>query len=148
MSDRPVKEKVYIAQLSKEVVVNFITLRDDEWMHERFGKEKLSAAFTSAGLDIEVILAIFFRLLTKDDKEFILKLKIFEEVDGELLIISFDNPVDKLKAIISGQRELTDIMTSIIQMRVKSNPAVIEDFKKKAIATKEEKNLDGDALKI
>ena len=39
-------------------------------------------------------------------------------------------------------------MTSIIQMRVKSNPAIIEDFKKKAIAMKEEKNSDGDALKI
>lgn len=142
----PVKEKVFIAQLQREVTLNFITLRDDEWMSDKYGSEKLGTAFTGAGLDIDVILGIFFRVLTKEDKESILKVKIVEEVDCELKEVSFTDPAQKMRAIVSGQKEITDIIMALTQTRMKSNPALVEDIKKKMIQASES-SLDGTKLK-
>lgn len=134
MNNRPTKEKVFLSQLQREVTLNFITLRDDEWMADKFGIEKLSTAFTGEKLDIDVILGIFFRVLTKEDKEAIIKVKIFDESGLELKEIIFDDAVEKMKAIISGQKEITDIIIALTQTRIKSNPAVVEHIKKKAMS--------------
>lgn len=128
---RPVKEKVFIAQLQREVTLNFITLRDDEWMSDKYGTEKLKTAFHGESLDLDVILGVFFRVLVKEDKELILKVKIQEEVDMEVRDIVFDCPVKKLRAIISGQKEITDIIVALTNTRIKSNPAIVEHLKKK-----------------
>ncbi len=128
---KPIKEKVFLAQLQREVVMNFITLRDDEWMLEKFGEEKLSTAFTGTSFDLDCVLAIFWRVLSKEDKESILKVKVVEEVGMELKEIQFDEPVKKLRAIIAGQKEITDIMQALVSTRIKSNPAVVEMLKKK-----------------
>jgi len=130
---KPTKEKVYLSQLQREVTLNFITIRDDEWMSNKFGPEKLAKCMTGEGLDIDVIFSIFFRVLTKEDKESILKVKIHDEVDGQLKEIEFNEPHEKLKAIVSGQKEITDIIIALTQSRIKSNPVIYEEIKKKAL---------------
>lgn len=130
---KPTKEKVYLAQMQREVVLNFITMRDDEWMADKYGVEKLSSAFVGETLDIDVIFGIFFRVLTKEDKEAILKVKVYEDHEMTVREVEFTDPVQKLKAIISGQKEITDIILALTHTRMKSNPAVVEALKKKAI---------------
>lgn len=148
---KPQKEKVFLAQLNREVVLNFITLRDDEWMLEKFGEEKLSSAFSGSTFDLDVVLAIFYRVLNKEDKESILKVKVVEENPEnpmELLEIKFDDPVKKIRAIISGQREITEIMQALVSTRIKSNPAVVEMLKKKlGSLNPNQETLDGHKLK-
>lgn len=148
---KPQKEKVFLAQLNRDVVLNFITLRDDEWMLEKFGEEKLASAFTGSSFDLDVVLAIFYRVLNKEDKESILKVKVVEENPEnpmELLEIKFDDPVKKIRAIISGQREITEIMQALVSTRIKSNPAVVEMLKKKlGSLNPNQETLDGHKLK-
>ncbi len=131
---KPIKEKVFLAQLQREVVLNFITLRDDEWMLEKFGEEKLSTAFTGNSFDLDVVLSIFWRVLGKEDREHILKVKVVEdnpENPMETVEVKFDDPIKKIRAIIAGQKEITDIMQALVSTRIKSNPAVVEMLKKK-----------------
>jgi len=140
---RPTKEKVFLAQMQREVTLNFITLRDDEWMSDKYGSEKLNTAFTGSGLDIDVVLGIFFRVLSTEDKEAILKVRIVEENDMIIKEVVFDDPVKKLKSIISGQKEITDIIMALTQTRIKSNPAIVEDLKKKMLAQANEEHSGG-----
>lgn len=147
---KPTKEKVYLAQMQREVTLNFITMRDDEWMANKYGVEKLTTAFVGETLDIDVIFGIFFRVLTKEDKEAIIKIKVYEDADGDemsLKEVEFTDPVSKLKAIISGQKEITDIIIALTQTRMKSNPAVVEQLKKKALEMSGH-NSDGTKPKI
>jgi hypothetical protein len=144
---KPLKEKVYLSQLQREVTLNFITIRDDEWMSNKFGSEKLATCMTGDGLDIDVIFSIFFRVLTKEDKESILKVKIHDEIDGELKEIIFNEPEQKLKAIVSGQKEITDIIIALTQSRIKSNPVIYEAIKKKALEKIQNNQEHSDGIK-
>jgi len=138
---RPQKEKFYIAQLGRDVVMNFITLRDDEWMVHEFTKEKLATAFTAQGFDIDVILAVCWRVLSVEDKKAILAVKVVEEVGMEIKEVAFNTPVEKMKAIISGQAEITAIYAALLNTRLKSNPYLMDDLKKKQM-NKAPENLD------
>jgi hypothetical protein len=144
--EKPTREKVYLAQLQRDVTMNFITLRDDEWMLDKFGREKLQTAFAGETLDLDCILALFFRVLVKEDKENILKVKIFDDSEMELKEVVFDDPVKKLRAIISGQKEITDIIVALTQTRIKSNPYVVEMLKKK-VADPNQSAADSDGIK-
>lgn len=134
--ERPTREKVFINHLNKEVVLNFITLRDDEWMKERFSEDTLTKAFTADGFNLDVIFSFFWRMLSVEDKKMMLAAKIYEESGMEVRELTFEDPIKKLYCIISGQGEISAIIAAIVNTRVKSNPVIAESLKKKALSSK------------
>ena len=129
---RPVKEKVFLASINREVLVGFISLRDDDWMQDKFGKEKILAAFGAEGFDLNVILWIFWRLMDVESKEFILKQKaVQDDENGIPRVVDVADPVERLKGIVSGASEVAAIIAAIYKMRFKSNPSADENVKKK-----------------
>lgn len=130
---RPEREKVYFSKLGKELFLDFISIADDEWMGEAYGEAKIRSAFGADGLDIDVVLGVFWRILDADGKRIILSCKIEQYEDGNMKLLQFDDPVKKLKSIVCGQDEILSIMMAIGQSRIKSNPNMVENAKKKVM---------------
>lgn len=122
------REKVYLAKLGKEVFLNPISIADDEWISEQWDTEALSKAFTQ--VDVSVIFGIFWRLLDDDAKRLIVKVKLTQWEGTEEAELVLADPVEKLKHIISGAKEIVEIMKAIVETRRKSNPEVVATQKK------------------
>jgi hypothetical protein len=122
------REKVYLSKLGKEVFLNPISIADDEWISEQWDAQTLEKAFTS--VDVSVIFSIFWRILDDDAKRLVAKVRLtqWEGTQESELVVS--DPVEKLKHVISGAKEIVEIMKGIIETRKKSNPEVAETQKK------------------
>ena len=126
---RPQKEKVYLKTLNTELALNFFTMADDQWIIDTFGEQRAQEGLEK--YDPEVVLSIFWRQLCDDAKRRIASAKIVEWdglVEKEL---SFDQPWQKLKHIVSGADELMSIWVAIISTKRKSQPEAMENLKKK-----------------
>jgi hypothetical protein len=123
------KEKVYLKKIDKEVILDFFTLSDDQWVIDTFGEERTEKAFME--FDPEVILSMFWNQLSNDSKKVISQIKIFKWEGLKEVIIDFTDPVEKLKNIVSGADELMAIWAGIISTKRKSIPSVDENLKKK-----------------
>jgi len=123
------REKVYLSRLDKEVFLNPISIADDEWMAEKWDTETLGKAFTEVNVDI--LFEIFWRILDVEAKRMIAKVAIIEFDNlTEKAPLDFENPVDKLKKIISGGKEIFAVMMAIYETRRKSNPDPVDNQKK------------------
>lgn len=122
------REKVYLSKLGKDVFVNPISIDDDEWMSENFSETQLVEAFKT--VNVQVIFAIFWRILDVDSKRMISKATVVE-FDGLVeKQIEVTDPIVKLKKIICGAKEIMDIMTAILNTKTNSMPDVSANQKK------------------
>ena len=128
------KEKVFLKKLNKEVVLDFFTIADDEYLMNHHGEEAVKEALTK--FKPEVILDIFWLALSKEDKRTIRYISITSFNGLNESKIEFTDHIHKLKHIISGADELLAIWNAIIQTRAKSIPELKENEKKKRTAKK------------
>ncbi len=107
--------------------MNFITISDEEWIREQFGN---TLAEKMMGGDVDAVLGLFWRILDNEGKKIVAttKIRIFEGLEEKEFIT--DEPIEKLKRIISGEDEITAIMHGIFDSRAKSNPEPVEIEKK------------------
>jgi hypothetical protein len=124
-----VKEKVFLKKLNREVMLEFFTIADDEYLIDAFGEEKIQNALMK--FDAEIVLAIFWRQINDEGKRAISSCKIIQWEGLEEKEIQFSDPVEKLKYIISGSDELMNIWSAIIATKRKSMPEPQENAKKK-----------------
>jgi len=129
---KPQRERVYLSKLDKELVLNFITLADDKDIYDRWGDEA-NALFLS--VHIEMVLWLFWQLMDSESKKLISLVVIEDWTDSlDAKVLEFTSPIEKLKRIISGQRELFVIWTAILNTRKKSDPEIDENAVKKKTA--------------
>lgn len=122
------REKVHLTKLGKDVFLNPISIADDEWIGEQWDTEALQKAFLS--VDVTVIFAIFWRLLDDEAKRLVAKVRLTQwEGTSETELVLAD-PIEKLKHIVSGSKEIIEIMKAIVETRKKSNPEPVETQKK------------------
>lgn len=122
------REKVYLAKLGKEVFLNPISIADDEWISEQWDTDALQKAFTQ--VDVSVIFGIFWRLLDDEAKRLVSKVRLTRWEGTEESELVLPDPVEKLKHIISGAKEIVEIMKAIVETRRKSNPEPVQTQKK------------------
>jgi hypothetical protein len=126
---KPQRERVYLSKLDKELVLNFITLADDKDIYDRWGDEA-NALFLSVHIDM--VLWLFWQLMDSESKKLISLVVIEDWTDSlDAKVLEFTSPIEKLKRIISGQRELFVIWTAILNTRKKSDPEIDENAVKK-----------------
>ena len=128
---KPTKEKVFIKRLDREVVLEFFTLADDALLNDKYGIEKVQKALEE--MDADILLDVFWNQLSNDGKRIIANAKV-SQWDGLVETqLEFDDPVKKLKHIISGADELLAIWSAIISTKRKSIPEINDNVKKKVM---------------
>ena len=128
---RPQKEKVFIKKLDREVMLEFFTLADDAYLNDKYGMDKVQKALEE--LDAEIVLDIFWNQLSNDGKKLVANSKISQWDGLTETSLDFNDPVKKLKHIISGADELLAIWIAIISTKKKSIPQIDENVKKKVM---------------
>lgn len=132
MITRPAKEKVYFKQIGKDLSLRFMTLEDDEWVQNRWTVDELKQGFDTG--DLSVILLMFWRMLDDESKRVVRDVKVYNWDGMQEKEIATDDPVQKLKMLISGPTEAGAIVTAMFQMRKKSNADPEANEKKKLTA--------------
>lgn len=131
MIQKPQREKVHLSRVGKsgtDIYINPISIADDEWINERWTPEEHQRAFTEVNVD--VLFGIFWRVMDDDGKRAIAALK-FVDWDGlEEKPVDILDPVERLKRVVSGGKEILELMTAIFETRRKSNPDVKRNEKK------------------
>jgi hypothetical protein len=126
---KPQRERVYLSKLDKELVLNFITLADDKDIYDRWGED---ANKMFINVHVDMVLWLFWQLMDGESKKLISLVVIEDWTDSlDAKVLEFTSPIEKLKRIISGQRELFVIWTAILNTRKKSDPEIDENAVKK-----------------
>ena len=128
MLTRPARPSVFLKNLNKAVFVNFITVSDEEWINESYPDGQIVDDLKSG--KPESMLDLFWRLLDNDAKRLIKDAKIVKWNGFEEIEIAFDSPVEKLKHIISGAEEITEIGKAVFRSNELSQPVKEETQKK------------------
>lgn len=122
------KEKLSLANMQgKELTLNFFTLADDRWIEETIpnANEKFQE------YDFDVMLSILWRLLDDASKDLIASVKLMQWEGMERKPYVTDDPVEKLKRIVSGSVDLALIYVAIVNTRAKSSPPPKETAERK-----------------
>ena len=127
----PARQKVFLANLGKEVKVNFISLADDQWMKDEYDEDELKNWYEHS----DIILGFFWHLVDDDSKQLITDKEFFELEGFEKKKVEFTCPVKKLEYIVQGDKEFDAIFQALIQTRKNSSRAVEEDDQKKSQET-------------
>ena len=126
---KPQREKVYISKLDKDLTLNFISLSNDKDIFDKWGED---ANLMFVQVHIEMVLWVFWMLLDDESKKTVANVEIEDWTDSlSPKILEFSCPIEKLKRIISGQRELFVIWSAIMSTRKKSDPELVENEQKK-----------------
>jgi hypothetical protein len=128
---KPTKEKVFIKKLGKELILDFFTISDDNWMMDKYGQEKLQKALTE--FEPDIVLDLFWRVMDDDSKRIIAKLRLVEWDGLEEKELKIDDPIERLKRVVSGADELFNIWAAILAVKKKSMPELDENIKKKVM---------------
>jgi hypothetical protein len=108
--------------------LNFITIEDEDYFNEKYPGNALIERMKEG--DVNAVLDIFWRLLDNDSKRIIRDVKLFRWEGMNEVVVATDNPIEKLRLIISGADEITAIMEAIFGVRTKSNPDPVDAQKK------------------
>lgn len=127
---RPQRESVYIAKLGKELRLNFITLADDAWIDEQWTPEELTDGLTK-NFNADMLLSLFWRSLDDEGKKMVADAKLVKWEGLKSEVLDINDPVEKLKHLVSGADELSAIGIAWIKTRTKSNAETTEIQKKK-----------------
>lgn len=128
-----VRESVFLSKLNQKIHINKLSMADEERVEEKVGLDKLNQAFQlkDSKNDFSVILAVLWEMLDTEDKRKIAKVKPIR-FDGLVEIpIEITDPVEMLKAIISGADELEAIVLGMMRTFIMSRPDISENAKKK-----------------
>lgn len=126
---KPTRPSVYIKNLNKTVFVNFISIADEEWIAEEYPDGSLDKRFRSG--DIDAVLNVFWRLLDDEAKRMIINARIKHWNGMNEVEYKTDDPVKKLKQIISGEDEIIGIIGAIGDSKIQSLPDPKGNEKKK-----------------
>lgn len=128
MLNRPTKEKVFFKRLGKELMLNFITLEDDDWIQSKWDTETLREAFAKP--DLSVILLMFWRFLDDESKRIVRDAKLVTWDGMKEIDVKTEDPAEKLKMLISGPVEAKAIVNAMYEIRRKSNADSTDNEKK------------------
>lgn len=129
MLQKPQRAQILLQNIGKPFFLNFMTIEDEEWFRDRF-PNGIETEMMSG--NVNAVLEILWRLLDNDAKRAIRDAKLVRWEGMEEKIITFDDPIEKLKAIVGGgkDQEMTAIMNAIFATREKSNPDNVATEKK------------------
>lgn len=128
MLTKPSRPKITIKNLgNKEVTLNFVTIADENWIQEKYPDKTWEESF--AKNEVEPTLDIFWRLLDDQSKRLICSVKFTEWVGTKETEIQVDDPVERLKRVISGADEVLSVVSSILLSKSQSLPPPVEKKK-------------------
>lgn len=123
------RTQVVLKNIPKPLILNFMTLEDEQWVRDRFPAGFLEELQNG---NIDALLGLFWRLLDNDSKRLIRDLKIVKWEGLNEIAVDFEDPSEKLKAIVGGGKdeEMTAIVNAIFETKDKSNPDPVATQKK------------------
>ena len=129
MLQKPQRAQILLQNIGKPFFLNFMTIEDEGWFRDRFPNGIETEMMTG---NVNAVLEILWRLLDNDAKRAIRDAKLVRWEGMEEKVITFDDPIEKLKAIVGGgkDQEMTAIMNAIFATREKSNPETVATEKK------------------
>jgi hypothetical protein len=128
MLNKPARPFVNFKNIKQPMYLNFITIEDEDYFNEKYPGNALIERMKEG--DVNAVLDIFWRLLDNDSKRIIRDVKLFRWEGMNEVVVATDNPIEKLRLIISGADEITAIMEAIFGVRTKSNPDPVDAQKK------------------
>lgn len=120
MLNKPTRPFVRLKNLGKDLYLNFITIEDEDYFNERYPNNSLIDRLKDG--DVNCVLDFFWRLLDNDGKRAIRDAKLVRWEGMEEVIVTTDDPIQKLRFIVSGADEITAMMSAIFGVREKSVP--------------------------
>ena len=125
---KPSRPKVTLKNLgNREVILNFITIADENWIEERYPDKTWERSFEKN--QVEPTLDIFWRLLDDHSKRLIASIKFTEWVGTTETDIQVEDPVERLKRVISGADEVLSVVSAILISKSMSLPPPVEKKK-------------------
>jgi hypothetical protein len=129
MLNKPPRPSVFLKNVGKSLFLNFITIEDEDFFNEQFPGNALMEKLEAG--DVNAILSIFWRLLDNDAKRLIRDARLVRWEGMEEKVVATDDPIEKLRLIVSGGDEITAMMEAIFGVRIKSSPESKANEKKK-----------------
>lgn len=125
---KPTRPKISLKNLgNKELILNFVTIADENWIQERYPDKAWEESFTKN--EVEPTLDIFWRLLTDESKRLVCSVKFTEWVGTKETEVIVDDPVERLKRVISGADEVLSVVACILSSKNQSLPPQVEKKK-------------------
>ncbi len=120
----------FIKKLNSKIVLNFVSIADDEWMTDTYGADRIRDGLSIKNLDYDVLFGVIWRLMDDESKRKIANFKV-SEWDGlvEKPIVIAD-PILKIKHVIGGMDEIFGLLAALGETRVKSNNNPLDNEKK------------------
>lgn len=134
MSIKPTREKIYIKNLGKELYLNFMSLADEEWIQERFPEGLIKEMAKGGKEAVEGLLSVFWRVMDNDSKRIILSIKMVKWEGVKEIPVDSDDPIERLRYVVSGSEEVNKIFDAIIRTNQKSQPETSDTEKKNLTA--------------
>jgi hypothetical protein len=128
------KKTVWLNRLNNNITLNFCAIEDEEWLETEFGRANITSILKS--VDADKILKMLWHFLDDESKRKVASVR-FEKWDNmkpEPLII--DDPVERLKKLICGASELTEITMAVFYTINNSSPDEQLNQKKKQLVEK------------
>lgn len=120
MLNKPARPFVRLKNLGKDLYLNFITIEDEDYFTEKYPNDSLLEKLKDG--DVNCVLDFFWRLLDNDAKRIIRDVKLVKWDGMQEVVVTTDNPIEKLRLIVSGADEITAMMSAIFGIREKSLP--------------------------
>lgn len=128
MLNKPARPFVTFKNIGKPLYLNFITIEDEDYFNEKYPNDTIMTRMQEG--DVNTVLDLFWRLLDNDGKRLIRDAKLVRWEGMNEQVVATDDPIEKLRLIVSGGDEITAIMEAIFGVKLKSNPDVKDAQKK------------------
>ncbi len=129
MLNKPTRPFVKIKNLNKDLYLNFITIEDEDYFNEKYPNNSFVDHLQEG--NVNCVLDIFWRLLDNESKRQIRDAKLVKWEGLKEIVVATEDPIEKLRYIISGADEITAIMEAVFGVKAKSNPEPSLNQKKK-----------------
>lgn len=120
MLNKPARPFVRLKNLGKDLYLNFITIEDEDYFNERYPNNSLMKHLTDG--DVNCVLDLFWRLLDNEGKRTIRDARLVKWEGMTEVVVTTEDPIQKLRLIVSGADEITAMLNAIFGVREKSNP--------------------------
>lgn len=120
MLNKPQRPSVFLKNVGKPLYLNFVTIEDEDFFNERFPGNALLESLQNG--EVNSVLEIFWRLLDNDGKRLIRDAKLVRWEGMNEVVVATEDPIEKLRLIVSGGDEITAMMEAIWGVKFKSNP--------------------------
>lgn len=120
MLNKPQRPSVFMKNIGKSLFLNFITIEDEDFFNEQFPGNSLGEKIQAG--DVNAVLTIFWRLLDNEGKRLIRDARLVRWEGMEEKIVTTNDPIEKLRLIVSGADEMTAMMEAIFGVKLKSAP--------------------------